>query len=49
MKCTIEIISGCMMFIKHFTKIATGMQAILRGCFKNLRGSNVGNTDVRDI
>jgi hypothetical protein len=32
-----------------FTKIGTGVQAILRCCLRNLRGCNVGITDGRDL
>jgi uncharacterized protein YraI len=35
--------------LPNFTKIATGVQAIIRFCLRNLRGCNVGITDRRDI
>jgi hypothetical protein len=36
-----------MMYIPIFTKIGTGVQAILRFCLGNLMDCNVGITDVR--
>jgi hypothetical protein len=39
------------MWLKYmpFMKIGTGVQAILRFCFRNLRDCNVGVTDGRDL
>jgi hypothetical protein len=39
----------CMIYVTRFMKIGTGVQAILRFCFRNLRGSNVGITGGRDL
>jgi hypothetical protein len=33
----------------HFMKIGTGVQAILGFCLRNLRVSDVGITDGRDL
>jgi hypothetical protein len=38
-----------MIYLPNFMKIATGVQAILRGFLRNLRGCNVGITDGRDL
>jgi hypothetical protein len=42
-------VSHGMIFIQSFMKICAGVQAILRFCFRNLRGCNVGITDGRDL
>jgi hypothetical protein len=34
-----------MMYIPSFMKTGTGIEAILRFCFRDLRGCNVGTTD----
>jgi hypothetical protein len=49
MKYAIEIASCGMIYLISFTKIGTGIQAILRFCLRNLRGCNVGITDGRDF
>jgi hypothetical protein len=36
-------------YIPSFMKIGTDVQLILRSCLRNLRGSNVGITDGRDL
>jgi hypothetical protein len=36
-------------YIASFMNIGTVIQAILRLCLRNLRGSNVGITDGRDL
>jgi hypothetical protein len=41
-------VSG-MIFLPSIMKIGTGLQAILRFCLRNLRGSNVGITGGRDL
>jgi hypothetical protein len=46
---TIEMASGGMIYIPSFMKIATGVKAILRFQFGNLRGCNVGITDGRHL
>jgi uncharacterized protein YraI len=38
-----------MIYLPGFKKIATGVQAILRGCLRNLKGCNVSITDGRDL
>jgi hypothetical protein len=45
MKYTVEMASCGMIYIPSFMKTATSVQAILRFCFRNLRGCNVGITD----
>jgi uncharacterized protein YraI len=47
----IETASGGMRYtyIPSFTKIGTGIQAILRLCLRNMRGCNVGVTDGWDF
>jgi hypothetical protein len=46
----IEGIALCgMVCLPSSMKIDTGVQAILRFCFRNLRGCNVGITDVEDL
>jgi hypothetical protein len=47
--CAVEIVSCGMICVPSFIKIGTGVQAILRFCFRNLRGCNVGITDERDL
>jgi hypothetical protein len=49
MKYLVEMASRGMICIPTFMKIATGVQAILRFCLRNLRGYNVGITDERDL
>jgi hypothetical protein len=51
MKCAIEMNSGGMIFlyIQSFMKICTGIQTILRFCLNNMKGCNVGVTDVEDV
>jgi hypothetical protein len=44
-KYAIEMASCCMMYIPSFN---TGIQAILRLCFRNLKDCNVGIYDGRD-
>jgi uncharacterized protein YraI len=44
-----EMDSCGMMYIPRFMKIGTGSQAIIRFCFSNMRGCNVGITDGRDL
>jgi hypothetical protein len=46
---TVEIGSGGVIHIQSFTKIGTGVQAILKFCLRNLRGCNVGITEGRDL
>jgi hypothetical protein len=36
-------------YTPSFMKIGIGIQAILRVCFRNLRGCNVGITDGMDL
>jgi hypothetical protein len=45
---SIEIDSFGMIYLASFVKIGTGIQAILRFCLRNLKGSNVGITDRRE-
>jgi hypothetical protein len=44
-----EMASCGIMYLPSFMKIATGVQAILRFCLRNLRGCNVGITDEKDL
>jgi hypothetical protein len=45
-----EMASGGMIYIPHFTKTGTGVQAILRFYFRNLKGCmNAGITGGRDL
>jgi hypothetical protein len=41
----IQILSCGMVLLSSFIKHGTGVQAILRFCFSNLKGCNVGITD----
>jgi hypothetical protein len=41
-KCTVEMGSGCMIYIPSFMKTGIGIIRILRFCLSNLRGCNVG-------
>jgi hypothetical protein len=45
----VEMASCGMIYLPSFVKISTGVQAILRFCLRNLRGSNVGITNGRDL
>jgi hypothetical protein len=38
-----------LIYATSFMKIGTGVQGILKCCLINLRGCNVGITDVRDF
>jgi hypothetical protein len=49
MKYTVEMASDDMIHVSSFMKIGTGVQAILRGFLRNLRGCNVGITNRRDL
>jgi hypothetical protein len=49
MEYAIEMASRCMTNLISFTKIYTGVQAILRFCLRHLRGCNAGITDRRDL
>jgi hypothetical protein len=44
-----EVASSGMIYLPSFMKTGTGIQAILRLCFGNLRGCKVGITDGRDL
>jgi hypothetical protein len=48
MNYAINMHSCSMIYVPVFMKIGTGVQAILRFCFVNLRGRIVGITDERD-
>jgi hypothetical protein len=45
----IETTSCGIIYLPSFMKIGTGVQVILRFCFRNVRGCNVGITDERDL
>jgi hypothetical protein len=45
----IEMPSCGMIFLQSFTKIGTGIQAILRFCFSNLNGYNIGIIDGKEL
>jgi hypothetical protein len=49
MKYTAEMASGGMIYVPCFIKIGTGVQAILRLCFRNVRGYNISITGGRDL
>jgi hypothetical protein len=49
MKYAIETVSRGIIYLRSFSKIVRGVQAILRPCLRNLRGCNVGITDGRDL
>jgi hypothetical protein len=49
MKYVTEMGSGGKMYMPSFTRIFTGVQAILRFHLSNLRDFNVGFTDERDL
>jgi hypothetical protein len=44
----VEMASCDMIYLLSFVKICTGVKAILRFCLRNLRGCDVGITDVKD-
>jgi hypothetical protein len=46
---TFEMGSGGMICVPSLINIDTGVQAILRLCFRNFRGCNIGITDGRDL
>jgi hypothetical protein len=46
---TIEKGSCGMICVQSLINIDTGVQAILRLCFRNLRGHNIGITDGMDL
>jgi hypothetical protein len=50
MEYAIEIVlcAIILVYVSYFMKIGTGVQETLRNCFRNLRGCNVGITDVRN-
>jgi hypothetical protein len=45
----IEMASCGTIYVPSFMKTGTGVQAILRFCFSDLRGFNVGITDGTDL
>jgi hypothetical protein len=47
--CTVGMGSSGMIYAQRFMKIDTGVQAILRFCFSNLKSCNVGITEDRDL
>jgi hypothetical protein len=49
MKYAVEMDSCGMIYIPSFTRIGTGVQAILRFFIRNVRGCNVHITDGRDF
>jgi hypothetical protein len=51
MKCAIEIVSGGMIYsyIPNPVKTCTGVLAILRVWFSNMKGCNIGVTNGRDL
>jgi hypothetical protein len=46
---TVGMPSCGMIFSPSFMKIGTGVQAVLRFCLRNLKGCNVGISDVEEI
>jgi hypothetical protein len=49
MKYAVGMASCGVIYVPRFMKIGIGVQAILRFCFRNFRGCNVGITDGRDF
>jgi hypothetical protein len=49
MKHAIEMASFGMIYPSIFMKISTGVQAILRSCFRKLRGRNIDIIGGRDL
>jgi hypothetical protein len=49
MKCTVEMASCGMIYIPSFMKIGTGVETIFKFGLRNLRNSDVGMTDGRDL
>jgi hypothetical protein len=45
----VEMASCDMINLLSFIEIATGVQAILRFCLRNMKGCNVGNAHGRDF
>jgi hypothetical protein len=48
-KCAVEMASCGMIHVPSFMKIGKGVREILRFGHRNLRGCNVGITDVGDL
>jgi hypothetical protein len=44
----VDMGSCSIIYLPSFMKIGTGIQATLRFCLSNLKGTNVGSTDDRD-
>jgi hypothetical protein len=40
---------GDMIHVSSSMKIVSVIQAVLRGCLRNLRGCNVGILDIKDL
>jgi hypothetical protein len=49
MKYSFEMVSCGMIDTQSFMKMGTGIEAILKFYFRNLRGFNVGITDGRSL
>jgi uncharacterized protein YraI len=45
----VEMASCGMIYLPSFMKIATGVQAVLRFCLRNVKGCNLGITVGRDL
>jgi hypothetical protein len=45
----LEMGVGGMMYIRSLIKTATGVQAILKFCLRNVNDCNVGITDGKDL
>jgi hypothetical protein len=45
----IEMASCGVMYLTSFVKIGTGVQGVLRFCFRNMKACNDGITDGQDL
>jgi hypothetical protein len=43
------MVSCGVIYLQSFRKIGRGIQAVLKFCLRNLRGYNVGITDVENL
>jgi hypothetical protein len=49
MRYIVELASDGMIYIPSFMKIGTDIEGILRFCFSNLKGCNIGVTDGSNL
>jgi hypothetical protein len=49
MKCTVEMVSGGMIYVSSFMEIGTHVEEILMFCLTDVKSCNVGTTDRREL